>query len=502
MILHLLQNAYLRPRLRSDLEFSRRVRIESAIPTTKNIVQSLVRFVKSRRVLFTRSAAQLHPVGQQNCPDGGRNEALFGICWHVELASIRHNAFNSKGIAVKTRIFLLGLAILAFAALLPTTAKAQQPVVRAVLFYSPACGHCHYVIEEVLPPLMDKYGALFQIVGVNTTSPAGQAFYQAAIERFAIPDARRGVPTLILGSTVLVGSTEIPEQLPILIDQNLANGGLDWPDIPGFAEALAAEPTPAPAAANAAAPAAPASTAAQAASTPSLPPAAAVEQPAIAVQEPYAAIGATNDPGAEDLPTRLLRSPVANGLAIVLLLGMLGVLGLALTRLIRAWPGVLAFLAQVQLAGWRSWAIAALCLAGLGVSLYMAFVETTRTEAICGPVGDCNAVQQSPYALLFGWLPIGVLGVLGYAAMFVAWIAIRWGRGNLRDFAAVGLWGMALLGTLFSIYLTFLEPFVIGAVCAWCLTSALCMALILLILAASLPSPARPAAQAAQRQAA
>jgi uncharacterized membrane protein len=169
---------------------------------------------------------------------------------------------------------------------------------------------------------------------------------------------------------------------------------------------------------------------------------------------------------------------------------------LALSRLIRAWPGALALLAQVQIAGWRGWAIAALCLAGLGVSFYMAFVETTHVEAICGPVGDCNAVQQSAYARLFDWLPIGVLGVFGYAAMLVAWSAIEWGQGNLRQFAALGLWGMALLGTLFSIYLTFLEPFVIGAVCAWCLSSALCMTLILLILAASLPSQARPAAQA------
>jgi uncharacterized membrane protein len=32
---------------------------------------------------------------------------------------------------------------------------------------------------------------------------------------------------------------------------------------------------------------------------------------------------------------------------------------------------------------------------------------------------------------------------------------------------------------LFSIYLTFLEPFVIGATCAWCLTSALIMTLLL-----------------------
>ncbi len=34
---------------------------------------------------------------------------------------------------------------------------------------------------------------------------------------------------------------------------------------------------------------------------------------------------------------------------------------------------------------------------------------------------------------------------------------------------------MALFGLAFSTYLTFLEPFVIGATCAWCLTSAVCM---------------------------
>jgi len=34
---------------------------------------------------------------------------------------------------------------------------------------------------------------------------------------------------------------------------------------------------------------------------------------------------------------------------------------------------------------------------------------------------------------------------------------------------------MTCFGIAFSIYLTFLEPFVIGATCAWCLTSAIVM---------------------------
>jgi uncharacterized membrane protein len=38
---------------------------------------------------------------------------------------------------------------------------------------------------------------------------------------------------------------------------------------------------------------------------------------------------------------------------------------------------------------------------------------------------------------------------------------------------------MTLFGTLFSIYLTFLEPFVIGATCAWCLASAVIMTALL-----------------------
>ena len=43
----------------------------------------------------------------------------------------------------------------------------------------------------------------------------------------------------------------------------------------------------------------------------------------------------------------------------------------------------------------------------------------------------------------------------------------------------LSLWGMAWIGAIFSIYLTFLEPFVIGATCMWCLTSAVVMTLLL-----------------------
>ena len=116
-----------------------------------------------------------------------------------------------------------------------------------------------------------------------------------------------------------------------------------------------------------------------------------------------------------------------------------------------------------------------LALAGLGVATYLAHVEVRGIEAVCGPVGDCNTVQQSPYARLFGVVPIGVLGAAGFSAILVAWGARRWASGRTAVWAGIAQLAMTGCGTLFSIYLTFLEPFVIGATCLWCLSSAVIM---------------------------
>ena len=121
------------------------------------------------------------------------------------------------------------------------------------------------------------------------------------------------------------------------------------------------------------------------------------------------------------------------------------------------------------------WLIPLLALAGLGVAAYLSHVEVNQVEAVCGPVGDCNTVNQSEYAKLFGILPVGVLGLAGFLAIISAWALRRWGPGKLAYRAAVGILGMTAFGTLFSIYLTFLEPFVIGATCLWCLSSAVIM---------------------------
>jgi uncharacterized membrane protein len=100
--------------------------------------------------------------------------------------------------------------------------------------------------------------------------------------------------------------------------------------------------------------------------------------------------------------------------------------------------------------------------------------------AVCGPVGDCNAVQASPFAKLFGFLPVGLLGAVGYVGIIAAWFVAR-SEGGLSRIAALLMFAMALFGVLFTIYLTYLELFVINAVCIWCLTSAVLMSILLML---------------------
>jgi uncharacterized membrane protein len=353
--------------------------------------------------------------------------------------------------------WLGGLALCA--GLLVPPAPLQQPVVRAVLFYSPACPHCHQVITVSLPPIAERFGEQLEILAVDTTQEAGHALFRAAIDRFSIPRERQGVPMLVIGETVLVGSAEIPLEAAQWIDRYLTQGGVDWPDIPGLAEAIAAAfPT------ATARPSAPATSSPRSTPVPTSP-----ESPAL-----EALAGADEPPGG--FGVGFVLDPVGSAISSVVLLFILLSIGWVVREIVRN--------PTQPPPKWHDPAVGVLCLIGLAVAGYLAYIEATASQAVCGPVGDCNAVQQSPYARLFGVIPMGVLGLAGYAALCAAWLGRRVSAGRWSRRLGLALFAMTLFGTLLSLYLTFLEPFVIGANCAWCLTSAVVMALLLRLTAA------------------
>lgn len=317
----------------------------------------------------------------------------------------------------------LGIIGIVFALFTVGNARAADPIAYGVLFFSPTCPHCHIVMEQVLPPLQEHYGAQLQILNVDVTQPDGQTLYQSMYTTFKLTEDRLGVPALVFGDTVMVGSAEIPSQLPGLIVSALAAGGNTWPAIPGFEAWRQTQ------------------TSGSAEATPTL--------------------------------TPFQRDPVGNSMAVTLLLIMVGS---AVAVLINARPPF-----SRDMAAWRDRTIPILAVIGLAVAFYLSFVEVSGSDAVCGPVGDCNSVQQSVYAKIFG-IPIGILGMLGYIVILAAW-SLRRLPGQIGDLAANGLPITIFFGVAFSIYLTFLEPFVIGATCMWCLASAAVMTALLWVAA-------------------
>jgi uncharacterized membrane protein len=122
-------------------------------------------------------------------------------------------------------------------------------------------------------------------------------------------------------------------------------------------------------------------------------------------------------------------------------------------------------------------AAALLAIAGIGVATYIAIAESGGGAPKCLAGGHgCQTVADSRYAHLAG-INVAVIGIVGYALLLVAALL----PGDAGRFG--GFLG-ALVGFGFSLYLTYLELFVIDAVCQWCVTSAVLMALSLAVAAA------------------
>ena len=136
--------------------------------------------------------------------------------------------------------------------------------------------------------------------------------------------------------------------------------------------------------------------------------------------------------------------------------------------------------------------VAVLSLAGIGVAGYLSYSHWFNHSVVCAGFGSCDTVAQSAYAHLAG-VPVSVLGLLGYVALFaVAAFWLRVGdRFETRPLLAI--WGMSIGGVAYSVYLTYLELFVIDAICIWCVTSAVIMFCILIVSTIALFATAREA---------
>src|SRR5438132_8980534 len=116
-------------------------------------------------------------------------------------------------------------------------------------------------------------------------------------------------------------------------------------------------------------------------------------------------------------------------------------------------------------------ATALVAVLGIGVATYITIADSGGGAPACRAGGHgCETVAQSHYSHIAG-VNVAVFGIVGYVLLLGAALI----PGDAGRFGGMML---GLVGFGFSAYLTYLELFVINAICQWCVSSAVLMTIL------------------------
>ena len=121
----------------------------------------------------------------------------------------------------------------------------------------------------------------------------------------------------------------------------------------------------------------------------------------------------------------------------------------------------------------RRW-ITLLSILGIFVAGYLTYIHISGQPIICGGSNSCELVNTSRFAFI-GTVPIALLG-LGMYLVLAALSLIPVDED--RTWPDQVLFGITLIGFLYSLYLTYIELFVLYAICWWCASSFVLITLI------------------------
>ena len=120
--------------------------------------------------------------------------------------------------------------------------------------------------------------------------------------------------------------------------------------------------------------------------------------------------------------------------------------------------------------------IALVALLGVFVASYLTLYKVGAIASLVCRTGSCETVQLSRWATFLG-LPVAAWGIVFYVVLLA--LALAGLQERLADSRAMSLALLAWTGwgVLFSAWLTYLELFVINAICQWCVVSAILVAI-------------------------
>ena len=110
---------------------------------------------------------------------------------------------------------------------------------------------------------------------------------------------------------------------------------------------------------------------------------------------------------------------------------------------------------------------AAVALVGVADAVYLTLHHLTAEPVPCGITGGCETVLTSSYAEIAG-IPLAAFGAAAYFAAFS--LALLAAFGNRMTWLLFGV--QVVLMSVFTGYLLYLQAYIIGAFCQFCLLSA------------------------------
>ena len=121
-------------------------------------------------------------------------------------------------------------------------------------------------------------------------------------------------------------------------------------------------------------------------------------------------------------------------------------------------------------------AAAVVALLGLADSIYLAVEHVSGRSVRCTIVTGCSEVLSSPYATVRG-IPLALFGAVAYFTAFSLATLAAFG------YRFAGKLMTPLVGLMFltTLWLTYLQAFVIRAWCQFCLLSALTTTILLIL---------------------
>jgi uncharacterized membrane protein len=125
----------------------------------------------------------------------------------------------------------------------------------------------------------------------------------------------------------------------------------------------------------------------------------------------------------------------------------------------------------------KLYAVAALLsLVGLADALYLTIEHVTGQSVRCTILAGCSAVLSSPYAVVAG-IPLAAIGAAAYFSVFSLATLAAFGYRSAGKILMV----LVILMFLVSLWLIYLQAFVIREFCQYCLLSALITTALLII---------------------